>query len=83
MFELQYLLTGFVALFVTVYVLLKQSHWQASWFLFGFGLAVACGEVLSYVYVTAPNETSAAGAFRLLTLSSRVGYLLLLSLIHI
>jgi len=78
MIELQYLLAGFVALFVTIYVLLKQSHRQASWFLFGFGLAVAGGEVLSYVYVTAPNDTSAAGAFRLLILSNRVGYLLLL-----
>jgi len=78
MIELQYLLAGIVALFVTIYVLLKQSHQQASWFLFGFGLAVTVGEGLSYLYATAPNEISAAGAFRLLTLSNRVGYLLLL-----
>jgi PAS domain S-box-containing protein len=80
MIELQFLLTGLVALFVTIYVLLKQSLRQAyaHWFLFGFGLTVTVGEVLSYVYVTAPNEASAVGAFRLLILSSRLGYLLLL-----
>jgi len=84
MYEYQYLVGGALSLFVSVYVLLRRPRTLALGFLFVFGLVISLWEVSTFFYRTAPNELIAAYYFRLVILTSHIGFpLYLLTILNI
>jgi len=70
----QYLIGGTLCLLMSLYVLLKPPRTLASKFLVLFGLAMWTWEISSFLYTTAPDVIASANFFRIMILTSHLGF---------
>ena len=84
MYEYQYVIGGSLSLLVSIYVAAKRPKSLALRFFCLFGLFMSVWEFSSFGYMTAPNSTSTASFFRIMILSSHLGFpLYLLTILNV
>jgi len=84
MYEYQYLIGGALSIIVSLYILFNRPKTLPLSFLFLFGVAMSSWEISSFMYRTAPSVAECARFFRIMIISSHLGFpLYLLTILSI
>lgn len=74
MYEYQYLIGGALSIIVSLYIIFIRPKTLPLKFLFLFGLAMSVWEFSSFLYRTAPSAAECARFFRIMIISSHLGF---------